>query len=79
MSAIEDIKQLLQDFLTPELRAVTARLDAVERLVEANERRAEKRHEEVMQAIRQVSDYTAVINRLSQLEARVNASEQPSH
>jgi len=43
MGYIEDTRKLMQDFLAPELRAIAARLDSVEALVEANERRAEER------------------------------------
>ena len=56
MSVIEDSRKILQDFLAPELRAIAARLDALERKVDDNERRAEKRHDEVMSSIRQVLD-----------------------
>ena len=43
MGYIEDTRKLMQDFLAPELRAIAVRLDAVEALIEANERRAEER------------------------------------
>jgi len=43
MSWVEDGRKLVQDFLTPELRAIAVRLDSLERIVEANESRADKR------------------------------------
>lgn len=70
MSTIEDIRSLLQDFLAPELRAISTRLDALENKVDANESRAEKRHGEVLAGLRQVTDYATVLERLSRLEAR---------
>ncbi|HEV2323723.1 MAG TPA: hypothetical protein VGS10_07215 [Terracidiphilus sp.] len=33
MSEIEDVHQALQDFLAPELRAITARIDALEKVM----------------------------------------------
>lgn len=55
MSVIEDIRNVLQDFLAPELRAISARLDALEKKVDANEARAETRHSEVMAGLRQIN------------------------
>lgn len=35
MSVVEDVRQALQDFLAPELRAITARIDALEKVMSA--------------------------------------------
>lgn len=70
MSVVEDVRNVLQDFLAPEIRSINARLDALEKKVDANEVRAESRHNEVMVSLRQVTDYAAVLERLSRLEAR---------
>lgn len=35
MSIVEDVRQVFQDFLAPELRAISARLDALEKTVSA--------------------------------------------
>jgi len=70
MSMIEDVRNVLQDFLAPELRAISARLDALEKKVDANEARAENRHSEVIAGLRQITDYTTVLERLSRLEAK---------
>ena len=35
MSVIEDTRKLIQDFLAPELRSISARLDALEQRVAA--------------------------------------------
>jgi hypothetical protein len=71
MSVIEDTRRVLQDFLAPEMGAVKARLESLEKAVADADRRAEERHKETMAAIRQVSDYAAVLNRISLLEARL--------
>lgn len=63
MSVIQDVRQLIQDLVTPDLKAIDARLTALEKTVEAN-------HQEVMNGIRQITNYTSVIERLSRLEAQ---------
>lgn len=35
MSTVEDIRQAIQDFLAPELRTITARLDAIDQRFES--------------------------------------------
>jgi len=35
MSVVEDVRQVIQDFLAPELRAMTARLDSFEKIMDA--------------------------------------------
>jgi hypothetical protein len=70
MSVIEDSRKVLQDFIAPELRAIAARLDALERRVDDNDRRAEKRHDEVMSAIRQVIDLNSIQQRPARLESK---------
>jgi cell division septum initiation protein DivIVA len=82
MGAIEDTRKVLQDFLAPELRALSVRLDALEKRLEslddkvdANERRAERRHDEVMGAIRQVLDLNSIQQRLARLEAKAGSPQ----
>jgi hypothetical protein len=70
MSVIEDSRKVLQDFIAPELRAISARLDALEKKFDENERRAEKRHDDVMASIRQVIDWSSVQQRLARLESK---------
>jgi Skp family chaperone for outer membrane proteins len=45
MGVVDETRQIVQDFLAPELRAVAVRLEALEKAVEANECRAEKRYQ----------------------------------
>jgi tetrahydromethanopterin S-methyltransferase subunit G len=75
MSVIEDSRKVLQDFIAPELRAISARLDALEKKTDDNERRAEKRHDDVMGAIRQVIDYNSIQQRLARLESKEGAHQ----
>ena len=60
MSVIEDARKLLQDFLTPELRELTARVDALEARMDARfepaEHLASERHTQVLQAISRLAD-----------------------
>jgi hypothetical protein len=74
MSVIEDTRKGMQDFLAPELRAISTRLDALEKRFEDNDRRAERRHDEVLSAIARMSDISSIRERLARLEA----SDRPS-
>ena len=69
MSVIEDTRKVMQDFLAPELRAISVRLDALERRFEDSDRRAEKRHDEVLSRIDRVSEISDIRERLARLEA----------
>jgi SMC interacting uncharacterized protein involved in chromosome segregation len=75
MGAIEDTRKVLQDFLAPELRAISTRLDALEKRFDDSDRRAERRHDEVMVAIRQVMDLNSIQQRLTRLEAKAGSPQ----
>ena len=60
MSVIDDTRKVMQDFLAPELRAISTRLDALEKRYEDSDRRAERRHDEVLSAIARVSEVTSL-------------------
>jgi BMFP domain-containing protein YqiC len=62
--------QSFRIFFSPELRELKARVKALEDKVDANERHAEHRHEETLSAIRQLSDFNALAQRVAQLESR---------
>lgn len=68
MGVVEDIRKVMQDFLAPELREITARLDALEK-------KTDRQHEETMAAIRQIADYTMVIQRLTRLELQTQMKQ----
>ena len=74
MSVIDDSRKLMQDFLAPELRAISTRLDALEKRFDDSDRRAERRHDEVLSAIARMSDISSIRERLARLEA----SERPN-
>jgi hypothetical protein len=48
MSAVEDVRQVLQDFLAPELRAISTRLEGQDKRLDAMEKVAEARHNEML-------------------------------
>ncbi len=56
MGAVEETRKLIQDFLPPELRTITARLDALEAKLDDH-------HREVMLAITNLANYQSVLDR----------------
>jgi hypothetical protein len=89
MSVLEDTRKLLQDFLAPELREFSARVealegrmnmrfDAVEKGVDARfdaaERLASERHTQTVQAIGRLADVYELRERITRIEARERAS-----
>jgi tetrahydromethanopterin S-methyltransferase subunit G len=70
MGAIEDVRNLLQDFIAPDIKQIKARLDSIEKRFEGLEKNIDRQHDETLQAIRQITDYTNVVQRLSKLEAK---------
>jgi len=85
MSVVEDVRNALQDFLTPELRELKARLDAVEQQVQKLEggmydqfqqveRRAQQRHEDMMFVLRQGLEVRNLAERLAAVEEKLRAS-----
>jgi outer membrane murein-binding lipoprotein Lpp len=78
MSVIEDTRKLLQDFLAPELRELTARVDALEARMDARfdsaERLAAERHNQTMQAIGRLADVYELRERITRIESRERAS-----
>src|SRR5208337_2779037 len=84
MSVVEDVRNALQDFLTPELRELKARLDAVELQVQKLdgamqdqfqqvERRAQQRHEDMMFVLRQGLEVRSLAERLAAIEEKLRA------
>ncbi len=87
MSVIEDSRKVMQDFLAPELRGISARLDALEKRLDGVEknldkkiddvdRRAEQRHDAVMMALTRLMDYNELRDRLVRLESKDAAHQQ---
>jgi hypothetical protein len=78
MRVIEDNRKLRQDFLPPELRELSARVDALEERMEARfdsaERLASERYAQSMLAIGRLPDVYELRERVARIEAR----ERPS-
>ena len=81
MSVVEDVRTVVQDFLAPELRELKARVEALEKRMDDRfehversfglmERSAQARHEQVMLAIQQMTDYTTLAQRVARLESK---------
>ena len=84
MGTVEDIRQVLQDFLAPELRAINARLDAIDRRFQAVDQRFDDmmtvmnsrfeivnaRFDSVAKDIAQVKDMLEIDRRLARLESK---------
>lgn len=77
MSVIEDTRKLIQDFLAPKLRELSARLEAVEERMNARfdtaERLASERQNLTMQAIARLADVYDLRERVARIEARERA------
>lgn len=73
-----DTRKLIQDFLAPELREISARLDALEKHTDLRfdsvERLAAERHSQVMRAIAQLADIYELKERVARIESRERAS-----
>ena len=74
MGAIEDTRKIMPDFLAPELRSISARLDTLEKRIDGVnhkiddvDRRAEKRYDSVMMALGRLMDYNEIRERLARL------------
>ena len=70
MSVVEDIRQVLQDFIAPELRAITTRLDATDQRIQDQSVLINVRFESLAKDISQVKDLLEIDRRLTKLETR---------
>jgi hypothetical protein len=89
MSVIEDTRKLLQDFLAPELRELSGRVDALEERMNARfdafekevgarfdsaERPGSERHAQTMLAIGRLADVYELRERITRIETRQGIS-----
>jgi DNA repair exonuclease SbcCD ATPase subunit len=76
MGVVEDVRQIIQDFLAPELRAIIARLDAQDKVADARYKEqqliAEARQKEID------SRFSAIDSRFDALDPRFEAIESRS-
>jgi len=70
MSVVEDIRQGLQDYITPELRAVNARLDAIDQLFDDMTTIMNTRFGSLRKEVAQVKDMLEIDRRLTRLESK---------
>lgn len=73
MSVVEEMRQVLQDFLAPELREIRARLDSMDKRMDTVESGNNLRYQALVQRIDVVENvnavrYQAIIQRLEQIQ-----------
>ncbi len=68
MSLLDDPSQVLQRLLVPELRELNERLKTIESRMEESELRAERRHTEMLYALRQASQWAPPQDRFARRE-----------
>jgi len=83
MSVVEDVRQMLQDFIAPELRAINARLDSIDRRFQSVDQRFEDiltimdtRFASLSKDVAQVKDMLDIDRRLTRLESKQAAVSQ---
>ena len=81
MGAIEDVRNVVQDLVAPDLKAIRAelkeiqgRLDRIEGRLDEVLVQSRRQHEETIYAVRSVIDFAEVKQRLSALEKRLPES-----
>ncbi len=82
MGFIEEGRQLIQDFVTPEIRSLDARLTAVEKRLESLDARVEKRFDsleskmernqtQVLETLHRMENYSHILERLARVESKL--------
>jgi tetrahydromethanopterin S-methyltransferase subunit G len=82
MGFIEEGRQLVQDFVTPEIRSIDARLRAVEKRLESLETNVEKRFDsleskmernqtQVLDTLHRMENYSHILERLARVENKL--------
>jgi len=76
MSVVEEVRQLFQDFIAPELRAFTARVDALEKVMEARFEEMGSRFKEVDSRFKEIdSRFKEIDSRFKEVDSRFTALE----
>ena len=70
MSVLDDFRKVLQDFLAPELRAITAQLNSIDSRLNARDKIAEARHNEILVRVDSLKTSFEVDKRLEKLETK---------
>ena len=82
MGLIEEGRQLIQDFVTPEIRSLDARLTAVEKRLESLETQVDKRFDsleskmernqgQVLDTLQRMENYSHILERLARVESKL--------
>jgi hypothetical protein len=82
MGFVEEGRQLIQDFVTPEIRSIDARLSALEKRVETLDARVDKRFDsleskidrnqaQVLETLHRMENYSHVLERPARLETKL--------
>jgi hypothetical protein len=74
MGVVEDVRQVLQDFLAPELREIRGQLAAVDKRLDIIEEMNRVRFEALVQRLEQIQQSFAFDKRTSNLEAEKSRS-----
>ncbi len=74
MGVVEDDRQVLQDFLAPELREIRGQLAAVDKRLDIIEEMNRVRFEALVQRLEQIQQSFAFDKRISNLEAEKSRS-----
>jgi hypothetical protein len=70
MGVVEDVRQVLQDFLAPELREIRGQLVAMNQRIDALEEISRVRHESIVQRLELIQQSFAFDKRISNLEGK---------
>ena len=70
MNVLDDFRKVLQDFLAPELRANTAQLNSIDSRLNAQDKIAEARHNEILVRIDSLKTSFEVDKHLEKLETK---------
>jgi hypothetical protein len=81
MSVVEDVRQVLQDFLAPELREIRTRLDTIDKRLDGQDKRIDTtetangvRYQAIIQRLEQIQQSFAFDKRISILQAEKTRS-----
>jgi len=74
MGVVEDVRQVLQDFVAPELREIRGQLTAVGQRLEAAEEVNRIRYDNLVQRLELIQQSFAFDKRISELEAEKRRS-----
>jgi hypothetical protein len=83
MSAVEEVRKAIQDFLAPELRTISARLDAIEKIMDVRFEgmdvkfaSVEVKLDSLSKQIQGVDNKLDIDRRLTKLEAKQSSATQ---